>query len=55
MIIKENKGVWYCYLNDSDAVFLNRWDEVIKKFKTYDEAESYANENIHLIDVKNEQ
>lgn len=46
------KGVWYCYLNDSGAVFLNRWDEIIKQFKTYKEAELYANENIYLIDIK---
>ena len=49
---KQNRGIWYCYLNDNGAVFLNRWDEVIKEFKTYQEAETYANNNINLIDVK---
>ena len=52
MIKRQSKGVWYCYLNDSGAVFLNRWDEVIKQFKTYKEAELFANENTHLINER---
>jgi hypothetical protein len=47
-----NKAVWYCYLNDKGAVFLNRYDQHIKQFKTYKQAETYANKNINLIDVK---
>ena len=42
----------YCFINDSGAVFLNRWDEVIKQFKNYDEAFNYAKDNIHKVDVK---
>lgn len=42
----------YCYLNDEGAVFLNRWDEHIKQFRTFKEASDYAYENLELIDVK---
>lgn len=45
------QGWAYCYMSGDQAVFLNRWDEVIEIFETYKEAEDYANENIHLIDV----
>lgn len=49
----EHKSGWlYCYKRGEKAVFLNRWDETIKVFNTYDEAELYANENIHLIDIR---
>ena len=44
-------GVFYCYMSGDQAVFLNRWDEVIERFDSYGEAEEYANKNIHLIDV----
>ena len=43
-------GVFYCYMSGDQAVFLNRWDEVIERFDSYDEAEEYANKNIHLIE-----
>jgi len=49
---QSKSGVFYCYMSGDQAVFLNRWDEVIETFNTYDEAEKYANENIHLIDVQ---
>lgn len=25
-------GVFYCYMSGDQAVFLNRWDEVIERF-----------------------
>ena len=43
------KAHFYCFLNDKGAVFLNRKDEVIKSFDTYNQAISYANLNIDLI------
>lgn len=43
----------YCYKRGDKAVFLNRWDENIREFDTYEEAEKYADENINLIDIKN--
>jgi hypothetical protein len=46
-----NLGAFYCYLSGDQAMFLNRWDEVIEMFESYSEAEEYANKNIHLIDV----
>lgn len=50
----EYKSGWlYCYLRGNKAVFLNRWDETIKEFRTYNEAELFANENINLINIKN--
>ena len=49
----EIKSSWvYCLKKGNKAVFLNRWDETIKEFKTYKEAESYADENLYLIDKK---
>ena len=40
----------YCFKRGNKAVFLNRKDELIKKFNTYDEAINFAEKNIHLID-----
>lgn len=40
----------YCFLNNKGAVFLNRKDEVIRQFNTYNEAVLFASKNIHLID-----
>ncbi len=42
-------GSAYCYMSGDQAVFLNRWDEVIGTFETYGEAEKFANDNIDLI------
>ena len=42
----------YCYKQGKRYVFLNRWDEVIKRFNTYEEAEAFADLNINLIDKK---
>ena len=51
--MKEIKSGWgYCYKRGNKAVFLNRWDETIKEFETYQEAEDFANKNIKLIDIK---
>lgn len=43
-------GWIYCFKRGDKAVFLNRKDELIKELDTYEEAEKYANNNIHLID-----
>lgn len=48
--IKNTNGWVYCFKRGDKAVFLNRKDQVIKEFCTYDEAEQYAKNNIHLID-----
>lgn len=45
----ERQATHYCYLDGSSAVFLNRWDQIIKRFDNYTEAHNYAKENIHLI------
>ncbi len=45
-----NSGWVYCFKRGNNAVFLNRKDKVIKEFNTYEEAEQFANNNIHLID-----
>lgn len=42
----------YCYKSGNGYVFLNRWDEVIKRFDTYKEAETFADNNMNLIDQK---
>ena len=47
-----SKGWLYCYLRGDKAVFLNRWDETIKEFETYKEAELFANDNMGLIDIR---
>jgi hypothetical protein len=44
-------GWLYCFKRGDKAVFLNRKDQVIKEFDNYEEAEQYANNNIHLIDA----
>jgi len=50
---KQITSSWiYCFKTDNGYIFLNRWDEVIKDFKTYEEAEIYADKNIHLINKK---
>lgn len=48
---KNNSTGWiYCFKRENSAVFLDRKDNVIKEFNTYDEAIAFADENIHLID-----
>ena len=42
----------YCYKSGTGYVFLNRWDEVIKRFTTYEAAEKFADNNMNLIDKK---
>lgn len=42
----------YCFKSGTGYVFLNRWDEVIKRFPTYELAEKFADSNIELIDKK---
>ena len=42
----------YCYKQGKRAVFINRWDEVIKRFNSYENAEKYADKNMNLIDKK---
>jgi hypothetical protein len=45
------KSGWlYCFKRGNKAVFLNRKDQLIKEFNNYEEAEQFANNNIHLID-----
>jgi len=39
----------YCFKKGDRAVFLDRKDNVIKSFDTYDEAIKYADENMDLI------
>lgn len=48
----EIRAIGYCYLNEEGAVFLNRWDQHIKQFKTYNQAIEFAIDNIKLINVK---
>ena len=43
-------AIWYCYKDVNEAVFLNRKDQVIKRFDNYNEAVEFAEKNIHLID-----
>jgi hypothetical protein len=50
--INHEIGWLYCYKSGTKAVYINRWDQVIKEFETYEEAEKYANNNPHLIDIK---
>lgn len=51
---KVDKGAaWiYCFKSGDKAVFLNRYDEVIKRFATYSDAEQYATKHIHLINKR---
>ena len=48
----ESKYHTYCFKNENGAVFLNRWDERIKEFKTYRDAITYAKDNFDLINRK---
>ena len=49
---KSRKNGWlYCFKRGNKAVFLNRKDQVIKEFDSYEEVEKYANDNINLIDI----
>ena len=41
----------YCFKRGSKAVFLNRKDETIKEFDSYEEAIQFAEKNIQLIDI----
>ena len=51
--MQNNNSAWlYCFKRGDRAVFLNRWDEEIKSFKTYKEAENFAKNNINLINEK---
>lgn len=51
--MKVGNGAWvYCFKRGKSAVFLNRKDQVIKHFESYEEAEKFANENMHLIDKR---
>ena len=50
--IKLSESGWiYCFKKDdcSGFVFLNRKDELINSFDTYNEAVTFANANIDLI------
>jgi len=42
----------WCYKRGDGAVFLNRKDEDIKTFSSYEEAIVFASNNMHLIDNK---
>lgn len=54
--VNDDNGAWiYCFRREKSAVFLNRKDEVIKIFHTYDEAIEFAKNNIHLIDTSPDQ
>jgi len=47
---KLSESGWiYCFKRGSKFVFINRKDELIKSFKTYNEAVTFANSNINLI------
>jgi hypothetical protein len=53
--MKTPNGAWiYCFKRKDSAVFLNRRDEVIKEFKTYDEAIEFATVNMNLIEPKDQ-
>ena len=42
----------YAFKRGDRAVFLNRWDQVIKEFATYQEAEDYARGHYSMINQK---
>jgi len=47
---KQSESGWiYCFKRGDKFVFLDRKDRLIKKFNTYNEAVTFANSNIHLI------
>jgi hypothetical protein len=46
----KSPAVWYCYMDGSEAVFLDRKDREIKRFNSYSEAIDFAEKNLHLID-----
>lgn len=48
--IKNEFGWVYCFRIGDKAVFLNRKDQIIKEFASYQEAVTFANNNIDLID-----
>ena len=48
--IKLSESGWiYCFKRDSKFVFLDRQDKLIKSFDTYNQAVTFANANIELI------
>jgi|TARA_R110000744_G_scaffold148016_1_gene261089 hypothetical protein len=48
--IKLSESGWiYCFKQGSKFVFLDRKDKLIKSFDTYNEAITFANANINLI------
>ena len=48
--IKLSESGWiYCFKRGNKFVFLDRKDKLIKSFDTYNEAVTFANANIHLI------
>ena len=50
-LIKLSESGWiYCFKRGSKFVFLDRKDILIKSFDTYNEALTFANSNINLID-----
>lgn len=52
MKFRPGKAWMYVFKNDKGYVFLNRWDQHIGQFDTWDEAEGFATDNIPLIDIK---
>lgn len=46
----EITAINYCYKKGDKAVFLNRKDDVIKEFTSYEDAFNFAKNNLHLID-----
>ena len=44
-----NSGWVYCFKRGGKFVFLDRKDKLIKSFCTYNQAVTFANKNIHLI------
>lgn len=48
--MQKYSNAWlFCFKKGDRAVFLDRKDNVIKSFNTYNEAIAFANANIHLI------
>ena len=47
---KLSQSGWvYCFKRGDKIVFLDRKYKIIKRFNAYNEAVTFANENIHLI------
>jgi hypothetical protein len=42
----------YCFKRGSKFVYLNRWDQTISIFNTYQDAAQFANANPNLINQK---